>query len=273
MLRPPMPQRGKVADVALARQSERVVVGAMARLTPLMSVVGALLVWEFLARLLPSSQRILPAPSAFLASLIDNAAYLGGHSLITLQAIAVGFAVGVALAIPLGFVIGLSPVLERSLYYAIVLINTLPKVALAPLLVVWFGHGLASKVVLIAIGAFVPVLVDSIAGFKYLDQRLLYVSKSAGASFLQTLGFIRIPAALPHIVAGLRTSLIIAVTVAIVVEYVAATDGLGFAAMRGVTNDDVPLVFAAITVGTVIGFIVNAIMDAVEWLALPWKRR
>ncbi|MDR3439388.1 ABC transporter permease [Telmatospirillum sp.] len=192
-------------------------------------------------------------------------------SLITLQAIGVGFGVGAVAAIPLGFSIGLSPALERSLYYVIVLLNTLPKVALAPLLVVWFGHGLVSKVVLIAIGAFVPVLVDSIAGFKYLDRRLLYVSRSAGASLFQTFLFIRLPAALPHIVSGLKTSLIIAVTVAIVVEYVAATDGLGFVAMRAVTNDDLPLVFATITVGTLIGFGVNAVMSVVEWLLLPWK--
>lgn len=240
---------------------------------PLVSIVAILMFWEFGLRLSNIPSYIVPTPLEFLGTLLENRASISRHALATLEVIFVGFFVGSAIAIPMGLAIGLFPALERSLYYVIVILNTMPKVALAPLLVVWFGHGLTSKVILVAIGAFIPVFVDSIAGFKYLDPRFTYLTRSAGAHPLQTFLYVRFPSALPHLMAGLRTSLLIAIVLAIVVEYISAQVGLGYAAMRGVLNDDVRLVFAIVAVGTVIGFASNTIMDVIERLLLPWKDR
>lgn len=230
-----------------------------------------LALWEIALRLSSIPSYIVPTPIAFLVTLIENWPAISIHAAATLEVIFVGFFIGSVIAVPLGLAIGLFSALERSLYYVIVILNTMPKVALAPLLTVWFGHGLTSKVVLVAIGAFIPVLVDSITGFKYLDKRITYLTKSAGANALQTFFYVRLPIALPHILTGLKTSLIIAIVIAIVVEYVSATEGLGYAAMRAVLNDDVRLVFAIVTVGTAIGFASTFIMGAIERLLLPWK--
>lgn len=242
------------------------------RIAPFASILGLLVVWEIAVIATGVPPWILPKPTEFLGALVENAPMLATQAWATIKATLIGFVVGSAIAIPLGLAIGLFISLERSLYYAVVLVNTLPKVALAPLLVVYFGYGLTSKVILIAIGAFVPVLVDSIAGFKFIDKRLLFITRSAGATRLQTLTYLRFPEALPHIVSGLKTSLIIAIVIAIVVEYVASTNGLGYVATRAVMNDNIPLVFAVVTVGAAIGFAATFIMEMVEKLLLPWKR-
>lgn len=242
------------------------------RIAPFASILGLLVIWEIAVIATGVPPWILPKPTVFLGVLVDNAPMLATQAWATIQATLIGFLVGSAIAVPLGLAIGLFVSLERSLYYVVVLLNTLPKVALAPLLVVYFGYGLTSKVILIAIGAFVPVLVDSIAGFKFIDKRLLFITRSAGASRIQTLAYLRFPEALPHIISGLKTSLIIAIVIAIVVEYVASTSGLGYVATRAVMNDDIPLVFAVVTVGAAIGFAATFLMEVVERLLLPWKR-
>ncbi|WP_321342342.1 ABC transporter permease [Breoghania sp.] len=252
------------------------------KLAPFLSVAALLLFWEFGIGLIGVPDYIMPRPSTFLATLAHNWALpeaqgsdtldLAGHTWATINIIVIGFFAGVIIAIPTGLAIGLVPELERSLYYLIVILNTMPKVALAPLLTVWAGQGALPNIILVAIASFIPVLVDAIAGFKYIDPRVTYLAKSAGASFFQMFIFIRLPSALPHLVSGLRTSLLISIVTAIVIEYVSATQGLGYAAMRGVLNDDISLVFAVITIGTAIGFAATIIMDVVERLLLPWKQ-
>lgn len=241
-------------------------------LVPIASLLAVLAAWEGLALALEVSRFVLPRPSALFAALAQHAPYLGANALVTLRSIVIGFALGLGFGIVVGLLIGLVPVLERSLFYVIVFLQTMPKVAIAPLLVVWLGHGLASKVVLVAIVTFVPILIDTIAGIRYVDQRILLVSRSMGASFMQTLVFVRLPAALPHVLAGIKTSLIIAVTVGIVVEYVAANDGLGYVAMIAMGNDDLPLVFAAIVVVAGIGFVLSGAAALFERWITPWRR-
>lgn len=248
---------------------------------PFLSLGLLLLLWEYGIRVTGIPEYIVPTPSVFLSTLFENWSTaesrasdtldLAGHTRATVEIILMGFLSGSVIAIPLGLAIGLVPALEKSLYYLIVILNTMPKVALAPLLTVWAGQGALPKVILVAIASFIPVLVDSIAGFKYIDRRITYLAISAGASPLQMFYYIRLPSALPHVIAGLRTSLIISIVVAIVVEYVSATKGLGYAAMRGVLNDDVSIVFAVVTIGTLIGFASTIIMDVIERLLLPWK--
>ncbi len=248
---------------------------------PTLSVAALLLFWEFGIGLTGLPDYIVPRPSTFMTTLFQGWAApdvqgsdtldLAGHTWATLEIIIIGFFAGVIVAVPMGLAIGLVPALEKSLYYLIVILNTMPKVALAPLLTVWAGQGALPNIILVAISSFIPVLVDAIAGFKYIDPRITYLAKSTGASFWQMFIYIRLPSALPHLISGLRTSLLISIVTAIVVEYVSATQGLGYAAMRGVLNDDISMVFAIVAIGTIIGFTATIIMDVVERLALPWK--
>lgn len=239
---------------------------------PLIAVAAAVLVWEFAVRVFDVSRFILPPPSDLVVSMSAHAAYLTSAAFVTLNAILLGYAIGSALGFVFGVAIGLSRFLERSLYHVFVFLQTMPKVAIAPLLIVWMGHGMASKLVLIALVSFIPVLISTIAGIKHLDPRLLYITRSMGGSFLQTLRLIRIPAASVQLLSGLKTSLIIAVTVAVVVEFVSANDGLGYVAMIAMGNDELDLVFAAIIVVAAMGLLLTAAMTWVEYRMTRWRR-
>ena len=162
--------------------------------------------------------------------------------------------------------------LEKALYPLIVFIQTTPQIAIAPLLIVWFGYGALPKVMLAAMLTFFPVLVDSSTGFKSIDPRIFYVTRSMGASRWQTFRRVQLPAALPLIVSGCKISLLISVTVVIVVEFLSSNEGLGYVAVRALSNQDLSLMFAAIFTAIGIGLAFSYLVDLGEWLLMPWVR-
>jgi NitT/TauT family transport system permease protein len=137
---------------------------------------------------------------------------------------------------------------------------------------VWLGFGLTSKVLLTLLLTFFPLLLASMSGFQILDQRLLYLTQSMGATTWQTFRYLRFPAALPVIFGGLKTSATIAATAAIVAEFVGANKGLGYILLQGTANLDTTRVFAVLLMLTVIGLVLNSIVEAVEYLLTPWQR-
>ena len=171
--------------------------------------------------------------------------------------IVLGFALTVVTAIPLGLVIALSLLAKQVLYPPIMLLQLVPKIAVAPLFLVWLGFGMELKVLLTTLMTFFPLLIASISGFQILDTRLLYLTRSMGASTWQTFRYLRFPAALPVIFSGLKTSATIAATAAIVAEFVGANQGLGYVLLRGTSTMDIELTFAVLVVLTLIGIIIN----------------
>lgn len=222
-------------------------------------------VYEVPAYLLPPPQDVLPRIAEDRVSLIN-------HSLVTIQEIVLGFALSIVSAIPMGLLIALSPLAKRMLYPLLVFIQLVPKIAIAPLFVVWIGFGMGSKVMLTLLLTFFPLLLASIAGFQILDQRLLYLTRSMGATFWQTFRYLRFPAALPVIFGGLKTSATIAATAAIVAEFVGANKGLGYRLMQATNVMDTTQVFAILFLLTVIGLALNGIVELVEHLMTPWRR-
>ncbi|HVW56956.1 MAG TPA: ABC transporter permease [Rhizobiaceae bacterium] len=218
------------------------------------------------------SDLILPAPSDFLARIFTNFDRIYPQALSTLTLIVVGFAAGAAPAVPLGFAIASSQFLQRTLYPLLVFLNVIPKIALVPVLLVWFGFGGIPKVIVAALLVFFPVMVDTITGFQSVDPRLLYISRSMGASAPQTLWRIRLPMALPYIFSGMKIAIVLAVTVVIVSEFVGSNEGLGYLILRATANHDLSLAFAALFVAAIIGLALSFAVELVERLALPWKR-
>jgi len=190
----------------------------------------------------------------------------------TLAEILLGFGLTLVTAIPLGLVIALSPLAKQVLYPPAMLLQLVPKVAMAPLFLVWFGFGMESKVVLTLLMTFFPLLIASISGFQILDARLLYLTRSMGATTWQTFRYLRIPAALPVIFSGVKTSATIAATAAIVAEFVGANKGLGYVLLKGTSTMNVELTFAVLVVLTVIGLAINYVVELSEWLLAPWQR-
>jgi NitT/TauT family transport system permease protein len=218
------------------------------------------------------SDLILPAPSDFLARIFTNFDRIYPQALSTLELIVVGFLFGAVPAVPLGLAIASSVFMQRTLYPLLVFLNVIPKIALVPVLLVWFGFGGIPKVIVAALLVFFPIMVDTITGFQSVDPRLLYISRSMGASGPQALWHIRLPVALPHIFSGMRIAIVLAVTVVIVSEFVGSNEGLGYLILRATANHDLSLAFAALFVAALIGLALSFVIELVERLALPWKR-
>jgi NitT/TauT family transport system permease protein len=215
---------------------------------------------------------LLPPPQDVLPRIISSRVSLLNHSLVTLQEIILGFGLSVVTAIPMGLLIALSPAAKRMLYPLLMFIQLVPKIAIAPLFVVWVGFGMTSKVLLTLLLTFFPLLLASMAGFQILDQRLLYLTRSMGATFWQTFRYLRFPAALPVIFGGLKTSATIAATAAIVAEFVGANKGLGYILLQATGTLDTTYVFAILFLLTIIGLALNTLVEIAEYFMTPWRR-
>lgn len=228
-----------------------------------------LAVWQGFVAFDHVSDLILPAPSDFLARIVTSGDRIFPQALSTTELVIVGFLAGAVPALPLGFLIASSPLMQRTLYPFLVFLNVIPKIALVPLLLVWFGFGGVPKVIVAALLVFFPIMVDTISGFQSADPRLLYISRSMGASKLQTLWYVRLPLAMPHIFSGMKIAMVLAVTVVIVAEFVGSNDGLGYLILRATANHDLSLSFAALFVAAFIGLVLSFVVGLIERLTLP----
>lgn len=231
--------------------------------------VALLAAWQSFVVFGHVSDLILPAPSEFLARIVTSADRIFPQALSTTELVIVGFLAGAIPALPLGFLIASSQLMQRTLYPFLVFLNVIPKIALVPLLLVWFGFGGLPKVIVAALLVFFPIMVDTITGFQSADPRLLYISRSMGASKLQTLWYVRLPLAMPHIFSGMKIAVVLAVTVVIVAEFVGSNDGLGYLILRATANHDLSLSFAALFIAALIGLALSFIVGLIERLTLP----
>src|SRR5215470_976517 len=262
-LEQPKPRRSK---------TERAIRRIGWNLLPPLTFVGMIALWWGVVELFKIPGYLLPGPQGVFARLVTDAGLLWTHSQVTLTEILLGFAITIVTAIPLGLLIALSPLSKQLVYPPIMLMQLVPKIAVAPLFLVWLGFGMESKVLLTVLLTFFPLLVASISGFQILDDRLLYLTKSMGATSWQTFRYLRFPAALPVIFSGIKTSATIAATAAIVAEFVGANQGLGYVLLRGTSTMDIELVFAVLVVLTLIGVAVNYVVEFCEWAMTPWQR-
>jgi NitT/TauT family transport system permease protein len=239
---------------------------------PPLTFVAIVAMWALAIEVFKIPPYLLPGPGGVFSRLISDAGMLWENSQITLAEIVMGFGLTLVTAIPLGLAIALSPIAKQVVYPPLMLMQLVPKIAVAPLFLVWMGFGMESKVLLTLLMTFFPLLLASISGFQILDERLLYLTKSMGASSWQTFRYLRFPAALPVIFSGIKTSATIASTAAIVAEFVGANKGLGYVLLRGTSTMDMQLTFAVLVVLTLIGIAINYIVEFAEWALTPWQR-
>jgi NitT/TauT family transport system permease protein len=236
------------------------------------SFVVIVLLWAAAIDLFEIPKYLLPAPMSVLTEIVTSRDTLFRNGMITMREIFLGFGLTLATAVPLGLFIALSPLARRMIYPMLVFIQLIPKIAIAPLFVVWVGFGIESKILLTVMMTFFPLMIASITGFQILDPRYLYLTKSMGANYWQTFRYLRLPSALPVIFSGLRTSATIAATAAIVAEFVGSNRGLGYLLLQATGNLDTPLVFAVLAILTVIGLALNYLVEGAEYLMMPWRK-
>jgi ABC-type nitrate/sulfonate/bicarbonate transport system, permease component len=240
---------------------------------PVLTFVVLLGAWALAVRLFKIPQYLLPGPEDVLPRIGEDWTSLWQNSVVTIKEILFGFGLTIVTAIPLGLLIALSAVGRRLVYPLLVFIQLVPKIAIAPLFLVWFGFGMSSKVVLTLLMTFFPLLLASISGFQILDQRLLYLTRSMGAGRWQTFRYLRFPSALPVIFSGLKTAATIAATAAIVAEFVGANEGLGYQLLQGTSTLDTELIFVVLLLLTLIGVALNYIVEFLEYILTPWQRK
>jgi NitT/TauT family transport system permease protein len=240
---------------------------------PVLSFALLIIAWEVLIVALKVPEYLVPAPSKFLARLFQSRQLIWTQTLVTAYEVVLGFTAAAVISIPLALLIASVPALERGVYPIIVFFQLIPKIAIAPLFIVWFGFTVFPKVLLTFLLCFFPVLVDSMTGFKSIDPRLLYITRSMGANRWQTFRYIRLPAAMPLIFSGLKVSIVFASTGAIVGEFVGANSGLGYLLLRGTSYLDTPLIFAALVALSVMGLLFSYIVQGSEQLVMPWQRK
>ena len=237
---------------------------------PLMSILAAILIWQWLVIYLKIPHYILPLPSEILVTLVKKWSLIYTNTLVTLWEILWGFIAAFLVGGLVAVAIVYWPLFEVTLYPILVAFQTVPKIALAPLFVVWFGFGLFPKLVVTFLVAFFPIVVDTAVGLRSIDPQLLHVVRSMGATRLQIFVKIRFPNALPSIFAGCKVAITFAVVGAIVGEFVGSDSGLGYLLLLAMLNLDTALVFAALGVLTMSGVFLYLIIEIVEKRSISW---
>ena len=242
---------------------------------PLLQVVTCCLFfggWEAAVRVLGIPKIVLPPPSAVLAALWDS---IGSSEFqwdlaVTLYEILAGFALGALSGLVLGFIIALSPPVERLLYPYVVAFQTLPKVAIAPIIVIWFGYGLTSKIIITATIAFFPLLANTIMGLRAAPYDQIEMLTAYTASRWQVFHMVRMMQALPYVFVGLDVAIVLSVIGAIVGEFVGAKAGLGYLLLQKNFNFDMAGTFAVLVVLSLIGVVLHSLIRLAQRRVIFW---
>jgi NitT/TauT family transport system permease protein len=236
-----------------------------------LTLAALLVLWEAGVRGFDVPRFLLPAPSDVAAEFVKDWNLIFGHAVQTVWGILAGYAAAVCFALAASMAMIRWPLVERMIMPLFVASQSVPKIAIAPLILLWVGAGAGSKVLVVASIAFFPVVINTMAGFKQVDRGLLDVFASVDATSRQTFFRLRLPYAVPYIFAGLRIATTLAVLGAIVAEWLAATDGIGYLVLSGSFNFNTARSFAAIILLAVIGMSFFGAMGAME-RALSWQR-
>lgn len=227
-------------------------------------------VWEIGVRVFNAPRYILPSPSDVWEGFMSQPARMMWNTWSTVQIILVGYAIAVVVSIPLALLIAFSRFVQTTLYPLLVVFQIIPKIAVAPLFIVWFGFGFMPKVMLVFLLSFFPIVISAIAGFRSLDADVEDFARSTGAGMWRMFFKIRLPQSLPSIFTGLKVGAAMAATAAVVAEFVGSDSGLGYLILEYNGFIETAKVFAAIILLSLAGLAIYYLVEAIEKLAIPW---
>ena len=233
-------------------------------------LIGGLVLWELGVLVLRPSPLLLPAPSAIFASFLEAPGLYLRHAGFTLLTTAIGFGLAVGLGVALAIGIVHSRLLEHTVYTLLVALNSVPKVALAPLFVIWMGTGAEPRIAIALMLAIFPIIIDTVLGLRSVDPDMLSLAQVYRASSLKVLTRVRFPCALPSIFAGMKVGISLALVGAIVGEFVAGATGLGYLILIAQGQFDTTRVFVSLLALGVMGTALFYLIDLAERLMLPW---
>lgn len=237
---------------------------------PILTIIALLLLWLAVEEIWGIPRYLLPTPDEVLAAAGSNLSLVMRSILATLNIILSGFFLSILLAIPAGYFIAKTKPGRYILYPILLVVQFAPKTILAPLLLIYLGVGFLPKTALVFLMTFFPLLIESITGFRNIDERLYYITKSIGANNTQAFFLMELPEAMTHIYAGMKTAVVYAITAAIVAEYVGSNEGVGFLILFATSSLDMPLVFVGVIAASVLGVSLSVAMSFFERVFLPW---
>ncbi len=243
------------------------------RLSPLWFTLGMFLVWEAACRLLKIDPFILPAPSQIAGAIAQYWRPLMRHSFVTLWTTVAGFALAVAFGVILGLIVGWSRTIYRGLYPVMIGFNSIPKVAVVPILVIWFGIGEVPAILTAFLISFFPVVVNVATGLATMEPELEDVLRALGARKMDIMLKVGIPRTQPYLFASLKVAITLAFVGAVVSETIAANAGLGFLMAQAGSNFQMPLVFAGLMMLAVEGIAMYAVFALVDKRMTRWAFR
>jgi len=229
-----------------------------------------ILAWDLVVRVFKIAPYLVPAPMLVLDTIVQDWRTLGVHTLWTTGAILAGFLAAALVAIPLAMLIVVSPLLRRLLYPPMVATQAIPKIALAPLFIVWFGFGLVPKIAVAFLIAFFPIVIDTIVGLRSIDPNMVQLARSMGAPPHRIFLKLRLPNALPMIFGGLKVASALAVVGALTGEFVGSDKGLGYVLVQASGNLNTALLFATLVILSVVAMAFFYAVEVIERILIPW---
>ncbi|MGI8418732.1 MAG: ABC transporter permease [Nakamurella sp.] len=237
---------------------------------PLLAILLLVVIWDLVVQIFKIRDYLLPRPGAVFRTFIDQAGYLAEQAVTTIQEVILGFILATMVGLLIAVAIATWRPFEQAAYPLLVASQEIPQVAFAPLLLVWFGFGITSKVIIAFLIAFFPIVVNTAVGLRSVPTELIDLARSTRASSLTILRKIRFPYALPYAFTGLKIGATFAVIGAVVGEFVGAGKGLGYVLVTANGRLDTALMFAAIIVLVVLGLALFFVVVLIERLVIPW---
>jgi len=238
-----------------------------------LTLIGLVILWEVLVRRSNIPGWLLPSPSAILQAMVEWRSDLVEHTAVTLYETLVGFALSIAISIPLAVAVVYSPLLQNTVYPILLAMQSTPKVAIAPLLALWIGFGAAPKIIVVFLVCFFPIVVATASGLTAVPAPLIDLIRSLSASPMQTFLKIRFPTAMPHIFVGLKIAITFAVIGAVIGEFVGSENGLGYLILVSTSQSRTPLAFGALVLLTIMSILLYYGVALIERIVVPWAPR
>lgn len=232
-----------------------------------------IIVWKLYIALFNIPEYLLPQPEALLQSLMEllTTGGMGYHIYITLKEVFIGVIVGVLSGLILGYIVAKSRYIEKLIMPFVLIVQTAPKISLAPLFILWFGLGLESKIALVILVVLFPVMVNEVIAIRSIDKNMFNLMKILNGTSLQRFYYIELPYSLEAILSGIKVAVTQAITGAVIGEMIGAKAGLGYLLILGNETYDIKLVLSSIFMLSIIGLILYVIAEKIEKKALSWK--
>jgi len=241
-------------------------------LLPIIGLAGAIALWWLATIVFSIEPFLLPSPGDVISKFSEQPVYLLKETGVSLLETIEGFVLAIVIGVPIAIVIVRSAVLERLVYPLLLMVNSIPKVAIAPLLVIWMGFGQWPKVVMVLLMCFFPIVISTAQGMKSTPAELVELMRSLNAGRAQEFFKLRLRYAMPQIFTGFKVAISLAVIGSVIAEFVGATKGLGYVIQQSGASADTTLAFAAITLLSIMSIVLFYGLVLLEHVLLPWAR-